>query len=145
MLLPGSMPDFVFLPLSLRANVVHNAATAAFSTLFEPQAAWMMHENPAPQSSWQIFTMPAPLVTILNGGTELFTLDCTPSALTGLPGRPQAGSTLLQGGLQLTIDTFDATAAANSFMQIDAEWLVFPESVQRSAGLYTPRLYYKTQ
>jgi hypothetical protein len=43
----------------------------------------------------------------------------------------------------LTVKTWDATAAAQASIRIDARWLAFPRPITRSAGFYTPRLFFK--
>lgn len=48
------------------------------------------------------------------------------------------------GGLQFTVDTYDATTRSSMALNVDARWLAFPEGAVRNAGFYVPRLYFRT-
>jgi hypothetical protein len=141
---PSDMTNLVFYPIAFRATLLCSD-TAGFDDLFELAGGFSI--NPPQSKSWNWDYVALDPVMVGYDGSSTFKWQNINPTWHGFPIRPataNGGSSTANalGGFQLQVKTWDATAAASCSLRIDARWLGFPQPVTRSAGFYTPRLYF---
>jgi len=147
---PSATPDTVWYPIGLKISIMSGSASivvADFDALFELSALFAI-ENPFEnRGSWHDFTLFAP--TVGYDGTE-FVLYTGAPAFSAYPPRLSTALSSVPaedalGGVQLTVKTWNGTAAALSFVHVDVRYLGYPRPSLLSGGLYTPRTFFKPQ
>ncbi len=119
-----------------------------FNTLFETDAIYSLHDPGGSSFTWDHATLSATGRQFPGTGVVNRFKDVSAS-MSGFPARPGLATELTQlanglVGFSIQIDTYDATAAANTYARLDVRVLGFPRPAVRSAGFYTPRLNFKT-
>jgi|SaaInl4_135m_RNA_FD_contig_21_297283_length_1318_multi_8_in_0_out_0_3 hypothetical protein len=142
---PSAMANSVFYPVALRATFLCGDVVG-FDDFFELTAGFAIEKPEARSWAWDTVDMKAPQVGYDGSSTfkwqninpEFHAYPVTPATADGASTSANA-----LGGFMLTVKTWDATAAAQASIRIDARWLAFPRPITRSAGFYTPRLFFK--
>jgi len=139
----SSVPNIVFYPISLKFTLLCDS-TAAFASLFDTDAGFSISAPYNRNFVWQTVTLDTPKLGYA-GAAEFYWQSGSP-IFASYPPPPEAADVGVTaqdavGGIQLTIDTWDATAAAATSLYVDARWLGFPRNAIRSGGFYTPRLF----
>jgi hypothetical protein len=143
---PSAIDNVIFYPIAFRFTLKARGATppAGFPALFETAASFCV-EGPT-NYNWDTVTLDAAQSLFDSPSTIYWNQNGNPRWHAFPPKPILADSTSVAsnavGGIQLTIDTWDATAAALVDLHVDARWLGFPRPVERSAGFYTPRMYF---
>lgn len=148
---PSAMPNFVFYPIAMRATLHNTDADAGMDDLFE-LAAMVAIEGVADQplgidTPWAFYSFDMDAVFSGVDASGDFKLQSAAPAFKGFPPKPTIATggptNRALGALMLVIKTFDATAAGNTFLHVDARWLAFPRPAVKSSGFYLPRLWFK--
>jgi hypothetical protein len=143
---PSAMPGYVFYPICLRACLINDALDAGFAgPLFNSLAAYTLDPPRQRHWVWQRFTGSTPR-TGYDGAGQYYFQDYAPT-FRGYPPRPMSLSSSsvsanALAGFQFAVQVWNAPAAANTELHIEARFLAFPQSALRSAGFYVPRLYF---
>jgi len=142
---PSKIPNTVFYPIAFRMTMV--STKAAFTALWALPALFSVDKETDGSHVYDDFTM-GPYGIVFDGSGEVQFLSGNP-VFHAYPTRPLStvSDVIAEnavGALNLTIATFDATAAGDMALHVDARWLGFPRPVVRNAGFYTPRLFFKT-
>lgn len=146
----SATPGVVYLPLRLRFSIWTSGGSVAFPTLFEKTYQYAIDVPIGGNSgAWYNADMLDPREYWAGVGGE-WSQTGAPE-IHGWP--PKAGVALdpdsiqnnCLGGITLQIQTYDATSAAASKLSIDSAWVGYPVNALRSAGFYTPRMYFNGQ
>ncbi len=139
---PAFMPDYFFYPIALTCafngpNTLFWQANALY-TIVPPVGVVPL------RSAWRSFTMD-PVHAVFNGA-DLQAYQTAAPVFQGFPPSEvlaqETGISAI-GGFQFRVATFVTAERDGQSMSIDARWLAFPRAVVRSAGFYTPRMYFK--
>lgn len=139
-------PNYVFMCIAMRASVTMPSTTEA-DTFFKQDFCFSIEGGCDDNVGlWQRATGETPFT--FYDGSSLYRLQTFSPELRGYPPRPfrPTSDTVVEnslGGMEIQIDTWDATVGASATVTVDARFLGFPQAVVRSAGLYVPRLYAK--
>lgn len=142
---PSAIPNVVFYPIALRMSIVASGEPAGFDAQFADEGMYSITPPYGADWGWDNFSLEN--VGLIWQGSQLNKVRSGNPVWKAFPPRPQilSSDTVSEnalGGIQITIGTWNATAAANSKLHVDARWVGFPEPVTRSAGYYTPRLFF---
>lgn len=139
---PSAMPDTIFYPIALSFSFVGlNVAfweTNALYAISPPVGTFPL------QHAWRSFDLDA-VRSVFNGATVVNFQSGAPDFQGFPPSTVEAIETTVStiGGLQFTVGTFQAAEKTALRLSVDARWLGFPRALQRSAGFYMPRMFFK--
>ncbi len=143
-----NMDAFVFYPLALTAQF---RSTTPFPVFWELEASYAINppyrDTVIDGSVWHPVQLSSPR-QVWDGTNELTVQSAAP-VMAGYPPNPVVStggaSTTLNsiGGFSFVVQTWNTTIQAAMGLHIDARWLAFPRSVERSAGYWTPSRYFK--
>lgn len=143
----GPMADYRFVCLQLRLILSDTGANAAFTTMWEDEAAYAMStcDSSSDAVAWDYTTL-QPVMNVIDTGGERLQRALAPD-MRGFPPQPSAATsdTILEnalGGFQLKVATWDATSAAATNMFVSARFLAFRAPATRNAGYYAPYRYF---
>ncbi len=139
---PSAMPDTIFYPIALSFSFV--GLNVAF---WEDLALYSISPpvGTVPlQHAWRSFQLDTRR-SVFNGATTVNIQTGAPEFEGFPPSTVEAIETTVStiGGLQFTVQTFQAAEKAAIKLSVDARWLGFPRALQRSAGFYMPRMFFK--
>jgi len=142
---PNEMAHYVFYPVALRATILLSDIAASV-TLFENEASFSVDMRGQSNFAWDAVDLTA-IRTVIAAGVEKASLNINP-IFHGFPPDPGIARDVVNtnnslAGINLKIDTFDATSMASVDLHIDCRFLAFPEAVVRSAGFYSARMFFK--
>jgi hypothetical protein len=141
---PSKTPDVMWYPIAMRA-VLHNNIAGTFVPFFGEAAGFSINQPYGRDWAWDYVDFD-PVALGFNGTGEFYYRALNPRwhAFPPIPSICESDTTAENsvGGFQLTIGTWDATAAAGTALHVDARWLGFPRPAIRSGGFYAPRMFF---
>ncbi len=139
---PSAMPDTIFYPVALSFSFV-----GSFGPFWQTNFLYSITPpvGTVPlQHAWRLSTL-SPRGVVFNGAAVTGIQTGAPAFEGFPPSTVEAVETTVStiGGLQFSVDTFVQAEKDDIQLSVDARWLGFPRALQRSAGFYMPRMFFK--
>lgn len=138
-------PEIAWYPIAMRGQFSSGGNNMA--SFWETEASYTVSGVNPEIWTWDAFSLDTQRVIQNVAGNQIFMQTANP-VFHGMPPRPtvcDGGSIALNqlGGFSLTVQTFSAAVLAALTFRVDARWLGFPRASIRSAGFYTPRMFFQ--
>ncbi len=150
MIPPSAMPHYVFYPIAMRATLFNTDDDIGFPALFELPGLVSIQGifEGGVDTPWNFYNFAFDAAFSAFDPTGPYAIQSMVSPFEGFPPKLPVAETGAPvndalGALMLQVQTFNAVAAANTTLHIDARWLAFPRTALKSAGFYVPRQYFR--